>query len=178
MTNTQHNEMSIEPTENDTTMLKITTSDGQEMNISRNIAVMSSTIKNMLEDLDEDDDNAPPIPLPSVDGKTLALIVRFCQHERDEPAKTDSENSEKPPLSEWDIAFFKDMERQQLFEIILAANYLDIPILLDAACGRIADMIKAKTPEEIRQIFGIKNDFTPEEEEQIIKENQWIIGNE
>ena len=28
-------------------------------------------------------------------------------------------------------------------------------------------MIKGKTPEEIRRTFNIKNDFTPQEEEQV-----------
>ena len=32
-------------------------------------------------------------------------------------------------------------------------------------------MIKGKSPEEIRKLFNIVNDFTPEEEEQIRKEN-------
>jgi S-phase kinase-associated protein 1 len=30
-----------------------------------------------------------------------------------------------------------------------------------------------KTPEQIRTTFNIKNDFTPEEEEQVRKENEW-----
>ncbi len=33
-------------------------------------------------------------------------------------------------------------------------------------------MIKGKQPEEIRKLFNIVNDFTPEEEEQIKKENE------
>jgi len=33
-------------------------------------------------------------------------------------------------------------------------------------------MIKGKTPEEIRKTFNIKNDFTPEEEEEVRRENQ------
>lgn len=32
-------------------------------------------------------------------------------------------------------------------------------------------MIKGKQPEEIRKMFNIVNDFTPEEEAQIKKEN-------
>jgi Skp1 family, dimerisation domain len=34
-------------------------------------------------------------------------------------------------------------------------------------------MIKGKSPEEIRRTFNIKNDFTPEEEDQIRRENEW-----
>lgn len=34
-------------------------------------------------------------------------------------------------------------------------------------------MIKGKSPEEIRKTFNITNDFTPEEEDQIRRENEW-----
>lgn len=57
--------------------------------------------------------------------------------------------------------------------IIKAANYLDIKGLLDVTCKTVANMIKGKTPEEIRKTFNIKNDFTPSEEEQVRKENEW-----
>ena len=42
-----------------------------------------------------------------------------------------------------------------------AANYLNIKSLLDLTCKTVADMIKGKTPEEIRAHFNIQNDFTP-----------------
>ncbi len=63
----------------------------------------------------------------------------------------------------------------ELFDTILAANYLNNQPLMDLACQRVADMIKGKTPEEIRKTFNIKNDFTPEEEEEIRRENAWAF---
>jgi S-phase kinase-associated protein 1 len=39
----------------------------------------------------------------------------------------------------------------------------------------VANLIKGMTPEEIRRTFGIKNDFTPEEEEEVKRENQWAF---
>ena len=64
-----------------------------------------------------------------------------------------------------------------VFEIILAANYMDIKSLLELASSKVASIIKGKTPEEIRKTFNIQNDFTPEEEQQIREENQWCMDN-
>jgi len=74
--------------------------------------------------------------------------------------------------SEWD-AKFVDLEQEVLFELILAANYMDIKSLLDLTCAKVATMIKGKTPEEIRETFNITNDFTPEEEARVREENKW-----
>ena len=60
-----------------------------------------------------------------------------------------------------------------LFELILAAYHLGIKGLSDVTCKTVANMIKEKTPEDIRKTFNIKNDFTPSEEEQVRKENEW-----
>ena len=78
----------------------------------------------------------------------------------------------KENVSEW-YAKFINLEQEVIFELILAANYMDIKPLLDLSCAKIACMIKGKTPEEIRQTFNIVNDFTPEEEAQVREENKW-----
>ena len=62
-----------------------------------------------------------------------------------------------------------------LSHLFQAANYLDIKGLLDLTCQTVADMMKGKSPEEIREMFNIKNDLTPEEEEEIRKENAWAF---
>ena len=68
---------------------------------------------------------------------------------------------------------FINLEQDVLFELILAANYLDIKSLLELSCAKTASLIKNKTIEEIRKFFGIENDFSPEEEAQIMEENKW-----
>ncbi|CAF4456492.1 unnamed protein product, partial [Rotaria sp. Silwood2] len=42
-----------------------------------------------------------------------------------------------------------------------AANYLGMTALLDMACKTIADMIKGKTPEQVRETFNLPNDLPP-----------------
>merc|ERR1712216_439838 len=75
-------------------------------------------------------------------------------------------------VQEW-YANYVDVDQELPFELILAANYMDIKPLLDLTCATVASMIKGKTPEEIRKTFNIVNDFTPEEEAQVREENKW-----
>ena len=54
---------------------------------------------------------------------------------------------------------------------------MDIKPLLELVSAKVASIIKGKTTEEIRKTFNITNDFTPEEEQQIIEENKWCMEN-
>jgi S-phase kinase-associated protein 1 len=135
----------------------------------------SVTIKTMLEDLGFEEGEEETVPLPNVNSAILKKVIQWATHHKDDaPPLEDDETKEKrtDDISSWDAEFLK-VEQSTLFELILAANYLDIKGLLDVTCKTVANMIKGKTPEEIRKQFNIKNDFTPAEEEQIRKENEW-----
>jgi len=128
----------------------------------------------MLEDLGTSSDVA--IPLHNVTSKILDKVIEYCKHHVEHPVpKTDDKVGDKAKSEDilpWDKDFC-NVDQATLFELILAANYLDIKPLLDLTCKTVANMIKGKTPEEIRKTFNIKNDFTPEEEEKVRKENEW-----
>ena len=96
------------------------------------------------------------------------LLSRDC----DLADKAEQESLPDDEKNVWDKEFVK-VDDEMLFNLILAANYLDIKALLDLTCKTVADEIKGKTPEEIRIRFNIKNDFTPEEEEEVKRENAW-----
>lgn len=116
------------------------------------------------------------IPLPNVKSRVLGKVIEFCEHFLEEPMT----EIEKPLKSrnmadvvqQW-YANFIDVEQDLLFELILAANYMDIKPLLDLTCATVASMIKGKNPEGIRSTFNIVNDFSPEEEAQVREENKW-----
>lgn len=46
-----------------------------------------------------------------------------------------------------ELIVYKKVLRKVLFELILAANYLDIKSLLDLTCAKVASMIKGKNTE-------------------------------
>ena len=82
-------------------------------------------------------------------------------------------DNETPNISEWDETFITALDQETLLGVVLAANFLDIKDLLDIGCIAIGNMIKGKNVEQLRDQFNIVNDFTPEEEEQIRRENAW-----
>ncbi|CAF1170533.1 unnamed protein product [Rotaria sp. Silwood1] len=154
--------------------IKLQSNDGDIFDVELEIANQAITIKTMLEDLGMGEEGEV-IPLPNVSSAILKKVIQWATHHKgDPPLPEDDENGEKNTndISLWDQEFLK-VDQGTLFELILAANYLDIKGLLDVTCKSVANMIKGKTPEEIRRTFNIKNDFTPQEEEQIKKENEW-----
>lgn len=99
----------------------------------------------------------------------LKKVLQWCTYHKDDPPQQeDDENKERrtDDISSWDQEFLR-VDQGTLFELILAANYMDIRGLLDTCCKSVANMIKGKTAEEIRKTFNIKSDFTPQEEEQV-----------
>jgi len=46
------------------------------------------------------------------------------------------------------------LSKNDIFQIILGANYMDIKSLLYLGCAKIATLIKGKSPEEIKKILG------------------------
>ncbi|KAG7234055.1 hypothetical protein INR49_005962 [Caranx melampygus] len=139
--------------------IKLQSSDGEIFEVDVEIAKQSVTIKTMLEDLGMDDEgDDDPVPLPNVNAAILKKVIQWCTHHKDDPPPPeDDENKEKrtDDIPVWDQEFLK-VDQGTLFELILAANYLDIKGLLDVTCKTVANMIKGKTPEEIRKTFNIK----------------------
>lgn len=147
----------------ETKMITLRSSDNETFEVEEIVANESLTIKHMIED----DCANTTIPLANVTGEILAKVIEYCKKHVEEDNKADD-------LKKYDDDFV-NIDMPVLFDLILAANYLNIRSLLDLTCQKVADSIKGKTPEEIRKIFNIENDFTPEEEEEVRKENAWAF---
>lgn len=141
---------------------------------------MSVLLRDVLADDDDDGDAA--VPLPNVKGSTLKKVMEFCQRHVQDPMPTITRPITSTDMrvvlqsSPWDAEFVESVadNHETLFDLILAANYLNIPSLLDLTCAKLAAMIKGKTPREIRKLFRI-SEPTPEEEEQIKRDHAWVF---
>lgn len=160
-------------------MVTLVSSDDKKFEVSQEVAFKSVLIKNMVEDLG---DETAEIPLPRATSSVLEKIIEYCTYHKDDPPppapiqKTQDDQPDRirrtTDIIEWDYNFM-NLENSLIFEIMLLANYLDIVPLFDLTCKTVANKIKGKTPEQLRETFGIENDFTQEQLDEIKRENEW-----
>lgn len=152
-----------------------TKKEENKVEVTHKAACMSELVKTKL--FDDDDERVPEILL-DVTKRVLDLVVIFLNKHKDDPMKEIQKpiptNDLKAIVGEWDANFI-DLEEGEIFEVFLAAKYLDIPSLLDLGACKVACMVKGKEPEEIQKLFNIEPDITPEEEKRVRDENPWIF---
>jgi len=158
--------------------------------VPRDVAVQSVLVRTMVEStLDGPLDD---IPILNVQPRHLEKVIAYMTHHYNNPApkivkpikskymgdtkETDANGVEtivkgacKDP---WD-AKFTDVDQDEIYFLMMAADYMDIRPMLELLSCKIATLMYGKTVEEIRETFGIENDYTPEEYEKVKAENKW-----
>jgi S-phase kinase-associated protein 1 len=152
-------------------MLTFVSNDGDAFEVSQAVIDMSGWATTAQEVVDSTGNLE--LIVGKANSRVLSKVLEFCNHYIVEPIEKPLRSANmREVVQDW-YADFVTIEQEVLFELILAANYMDITPLLDLSCATVASMIKDKTPEEIRITFNIVNDFTPEEEAQVREENKW-----
>ncbi len=143
--------------------LALTSSDGQKVTVDEKSATRSNLLKGLIEDYTEDTD----IPMPDIRGDVLKKVVEYLVHYKEvdpkEIPKPLPSNNLADVTEQWEVDFLNELDLDTNFDLINAANYMDIKPLLDLSCAKIASLMKGKTAEEIRTMFGIECDLTEEE---------------
>lgn len=139
------------------------------LSVAKMSALVAATIDDDVDD-DDDEDEVREIPLPNVEDAVLKKVIDYCTHYQEEemtkiqtPLKS---NKIEDMVQPW-YANFVMVEQTLLFRLVTAANFMDIKPLLDLTCLAVAVLIKGKQASELRTMFNISNDFSPEEEAQV-----------
>jgi S-phase kinase-associated protein 1 len=137
--------------------LKLVSKDKKEFEIERKNAFVSTLVKTSLDT----DASATEVPIPGVTSAILAEIITYMNHHKGvEPPIV-----EKPLRSKvmkdvckdpFDADFIDRIgeNRQALYDLILAANYMDIKSLLHLGCAKVASLIKGQPLEKIKDILS------------------------
>jgi len=147
------------------------------------LALHCQTLKNLLEDTASISQTNPSepieIPLQDIKESTLLTIRQYLElyhvnsEDIEKNAEAEAQRSSKVSVRTWEQRFVT-LPQQELFELVHASNFLDMKRMFDVACQGLANLIAGKTPDQIRETFGIENDVTPEEEKQMYQEFEWM----
>jgi S-phase kinase-associated protein 1 len=142
--------------------------------INSKIAVNSGLLKSLFEDYPESNE----FVIPEIKGEILSFILKYLEINFKEGKSNENskifnkENFNLPkPFNSFDLKaeinednylllekFNQDI--YGLFEIMIAANYLDIKCLLELCCAKAACLIKDYDTEEFLEVFQIEQDMT------------------
>ncbi len=157
--------------------LKLISKEGKEFSISKKAADLSLLLKNAREEMGNDE----AIPLVEVDEKSLDKVIQYLNHFNGEaPADIEKplkSSNLKEVTDDWSADFIDELDLEVLTNITVAANFMEIPSLLDLSCAKLASMCKDKSEEEIFKSFGIVDTFSEEERQKLREENKWIEEN-
>ena len=106
--------------------IKLQSSDGEVFSVDVEIAKQSVTIKTMLEDLGMEDGDEV-VPLPNINAAILKKVIQWSTYHKDDPPQPEAGSTND--IISWDSDFLK-VDQGTLFELILAANYLDIKVII------------------------------------------------
>jgi S-phase kinase-associated protein 1 len=142
-------------------MVTITTQDNVQIELETKFANQFGLIKNMIEDIGDNSQDLN-IPVTNISSETIYKAIDYLKYseEKESTEDTKEEKSNNDKLNE-DLKFFdyvklEDVEeRNKLFQVILAANYLCNENLLNLGCKKVAEYLKGKTSDEIKTFLGI-----------------------
>eukprot|EP00993_Chasmostoma_nieuportense_P004699 NODE_5355_length_666_cov_53.589981_g5192_i0.p1 GENE.NODE_5355_length_666_cov_53.589981_g5192_i0~~NODE_5355_length_666_cov_53.589981_g5192_i0.p1 ORF type:complete len:214 (-),score=77.54 NODE_5355_length_666_cov_53.589981_g5192_i0:23-601(-) len=161
------------------------TNDDVEFVFPLSAIPLSKLLNDLLQEVSAEDAQTT-VPLANVDATTFESVAEYLVHyiEPNRPAVLEKPLKAALPemLPDWDKQYvytklFKDGEEKAhelLFKTLMAANFLGIEPLRDLCCAAIANMLRSKTPEQIMEVFGVTEPFTPEEERAVEAQYPWL----
>ena len=140
--------------------VNLVSSDGVTFSVPVRAAKLSKFVSVMTDDESDDDEKMEDIPVIRVRSQVLDMIVGFMIHYDIDPMVT----IEKPLVSNnigdvvqhWYAVFIERINKDMLYDLVNAANYMHIQPLLELACAGVAISINDKTTVEIDQEFHLQ----------------------
>lgn len=156
--------------------IKLLSSDGYMLNIDMKTACLSGFVRGMVET----DPDFGLYEIHNVKYHILEIVIRFLNllsrnasmREIEKPINSSimSEN-----VDSWAAEFIdEEYNSKYIYDIILAANYMDIDSLRNLACAKVvASSILNKTTEQMRVKLDIIDDTTDEQKILFKEEESW-----
>lgn len=114
------------------------------LEVSHDVINKSAYLLHMLENCTLENKYEVILHVPLVSSPTLSLLIKFME----EYNFTNTEDETK-----WSSDFFSSMTDSTMFDLMTAANYMDMQLLLDLVCQKFAKDLKSITLDEMMQRY-------------------------
>ncbi len=136
--------------------ISIECADGEVLTVPQNLLLQSTLLKSVLEV----DSSTREIQLAEIESSEMKSIVEYLDYHQDRPAPKPfprplPSQSLRGYADDWDVNFVDSFEQDEVFRLVIASNYLDIPPLTDLLSAKIATYVIGKTGPAIRATLGI-----------------------
>lgn len=145
--------------EGEDVQISLMSKESEKLTVSKKHAFISSLVKTALEQ----DSSSQEVPIPGVTKSTLEKVIEYMvHHEGKEPALIPkplrSSDMKAVCTDKWDATYIDNLgeNRQDLYDLILAANYMDVKSLLHLGCAKVASLIKGQPLDQIKEILKPK----------------------
>ena len=123
-------------------LYKLESSDGVIFTVDAATVKQMVTIQTMIDHEDEASDEVTPVP--TVKAQFLEKIIQWTEYHKIYHEKTEE--------TSWYIQYF-NVELKKVFEIIIAADYLEVKSLLNESCRHVSINYKLEIIEDAASNF-------------------------
>ena len=137
-------------------------------------AALSRFMMDMIED-EEEDIIEFDFYLDTIDPSTMTLVLDFLHHHsQHQPTVVKHQGKQlQGNVSQWDLDFI-DLDLEMIVNLLLAADFMDCPLLMDLALVKLALMIKRAKLETIYETFRVEESQI-NEANRARENNIWMI---
>jgi len=156
------------------TPLVLKSKEGVAVKFSTKILDFSNFLKTTIEDTDSNEPLELDITTPVLN--KVKEFFEYHQYKQLKPIQKPIKTANFEEITDaWSANFLKKLSDQDIADLMMGASYLQCGILFDYCCAFIAAQFRDITIEDLRQKYGITDELTPELEEQIKKEHQYLF---
>lgn len=141
--------------------VQLQTCEGFIHDVETSLVEQMGTVRDMLQL--ECSDSTDVIPLSKIEWWIMKMVIHWCRLVQDNSARKEASDRTKMFVEFLEEAKGDD---EVVFQLLLAANYLNVESLLDAGTQYLADVITTcGSADEIRTRFNLQNDIPSDEYE-------------
>ncbi len=144
--------------------------EGDKIPLKRTAAGMSKLLSDSLQN----EKDVKEISMEHIESVTLKRIVDYMEYHTKNPPVEIPKPLPSSNLAEFvkdafdlELVGWMDESQSNMYKMMLASNFLACMPLVNLSCAKFAALIKGKKPQEIRDILGVKGEYSVEEEEAI-----------